>query len=296
MKIKKITKLNDIYTRYDLSIKGTHNFVCSNVVVHNTSAHIKIERENVSYFSGGVSQNAFEDVVKGIVEKNLSSADLPIDIPIFIYGEAYGGSCQKMSRVYGPDLKFVVFDVKIGEIWLNVPNAEDVAKKLGLEFVHYELIDAEIEEINAQRDSPSVQSERNGVGNKDWKEGIVLRPLQELIKSNGKRVISKHKREEYRETKTPRDISPEQLKILSNAQDVADEWVTEMRLIHVLDKLTKEPPTPELIPKLIPAMIEDIRREGEGEIEWSKEAGQAIAKNTVCLFKTYINKILNEVT
>lgn len=259
--------------------------------IHGTSAHISIRPANdvccqgISYFSGGVSKVNFQRLLSPVIESALvNDIDVDLDQEITLYGEAYGGSCMKMSSTYGKDLKFIVFDVKIGDCWLDVPNAANVAHKFGLEFVDYRIIATEIGIIDAERDRPSVQAVRNGMGADKAREGIVLRPLAEMTRSNGTRVISKHKGEGYEETKTKREVSPEQLAVLSDAIEVADEWVTEMRLGHVLSKLEGEQDM-TIIPKLIPAMIEDVKREGSMEIEWSKEVSTAIGRRAVVLMK-----------
>ncbi len=135
-----------------------------------------------------------------------------------MHGEAYGGKQQGMSETYGKELKFIVFDVKIGETWLDVINAEDVTKKKGLEFVDYVQIKTDLELIDAERDKPSTQAKRNGVVEDKLREGVVLRPLTECTKSNGKRIIVKHKRDEFKETKTKREVDPEKLRILKESK------------------------------------------------------------------------------
>lgn len=207
--------------------------------IHGTSAHIALHSvRDITYFSGCVSQQRFEDLVSPTIEAAIvSEVDVDLAQGVTLYGEAYGGSCMKMSNTYGKDLKFVVFDVKIGDCWLDVPNANDVAHKFGLAFVDYVKISSDIRTIDAQRDRPSVQARLNGMGTDKKREGIVLRPLHEMTRSNGTRVMSKHKAKGYEETKTKREVSTEQLAVLSDANEVADEWVTEMRLAHVLDKL-----------------------------------------------------------
>ena len=59
---------------------------------------------------------------------------------VILFGEAYGGSQQGLSETDGTELKVVVFAVKMGDYWLDVPNAEQVTSKLGLEFVAYRQI------------------------------------------------------------------------------------------------------------------------------------------------------------
>lgn len=264
--------------------------------IHGTSAHISIDLNDrspngVKLFSGGISHQIFIDLIRDIVINNAQQNFDELPESFTVYGELYGGSCQKMSNTYGKEIKFIAFDVKVGDCWLDVPNAEDICKKLGVEFVSYVKIPADIETINAERDKPSIQAERNGMGNDKKREGVVLRPLIELTKNNGKRLICKHKADGYEETKTKREVSPEQLKVLSNAKEIAEEWVTEMRLIHVLDKLDGEKDM-TIMPALIPAMIEDIKREGEGEIEWSKEVSTAIVREASKKMKAMLNKVV----
>ncbi|CAN2047832.1 hypothetical protein GMMP1_510006 [Candidatus Magnetomoraceae bacterium gMMP-1] len=208
---------------------------------------------------------------------------------IIIYGEAYGGKQQGMSDTYGKELKFIGFDVKINNLWLNVPNAEEICKSLNIEFIDYVKCKTDLKNLDFERDKPSTQAIRNKCGDK-IREGIVLRPLIELIKNNGERIITKYKRDEFIETKTPRKINSKRLKVLEDAKSIADEWVTEMRLKHVLDKLPKEINI-EGVKDVILAMIEDVYREAKGEIIESKEVRKAISSKTVSLFK---NKLKND--
>lgn len=207
---------------------------------------------------------------------------------VTVFGEAYGGKQQAQSYRYGKQLKFVAFDVKVGDHWLDVPNAAQVCARLGLEFVHYVEVSTDLADLDAQRDAPSEQARRNGIVGDQPREGVVLRPLREFRDTNGDRIISKHKRAEERETKTPRDVSvdPGQLKVLDDARAIADEWVTPTRLEHVLDKLG--PVTMEDTPRVIAAMIEDVLREGSTEVVDSKEARKAIGSATAHLFKARV--------
>jgi hypothetical protein len=157
--------------------------------------------------------------------------------------------------------------------------------------VDYVKIPTEINAINAERDRPSTQAIRNGMGDNHKREGVVLRPPFEVTKNNGNRIIVKHKRDEFRETATPRVIDdPEKLKVLEDANAIAVEWVTQMRLQHVLDKLKN--PCMENMREIIRAMSEDIKREGEGEIVWNKEVEKAIGKATSSAVKSHFQSLL----
>ena len=259
--------------------------------IHGSSANISWnnETQEVNFFEGGVSRHAFIALFDSAKLKNKFSEMFP-DVSVTVYGEAYAGSCQKMSATYGKELKFVVFDVLVNNIWLNVPNANDVATKLDLDFVNYVQTSTDIESLNYQRDRDSVQAVKNGVGTGKLREGIVIRPLEEFFNNRGERVIVKHKRDEFKETATPRVISDEKLQVLTEANAISDEWVTEQRLEHVLDKLPKDIGM-ESTKQVIMAMVADIYREAEAEIVESKEVTNAIGKKTVALFKARIQKL-----
>jgi hypothetical protein len=257
--------------------------------VHGTSAHISWKNNQVTFFSGGESPTNFRSLFD---EQALFNDFTILGHPdVTIYGEAYGGKQQGMRHTYGDKLCFIVFDIKIGDIWLTVPNMADVAAKFGLEVVPWLKVSTDLASLDLERDRPSEVAIRRGIAVPKAREGVVLRPLAEFIASNGSRVIAKHKCSEFSETKTPRPIvDPSKLSILNDAQSIADEWVTPMRLEHILQKLPSDVGM-EATPKVINAMIEDVFREAKGEIIESKEAKAAIGKVTAKLFKAHVSKI-----
>jgi len=250
--------------------------------IHGTSAHVGWNGK-LYFFSGGESYDMFV----GLFDKNslIRNFESLGHGKCIIYGEAYGGKCQGMRNTYGDKLRFVAFEVMIGDNFLCVPAAEAIVKSFGLDFVPYEKIECTIDNLNLWRDMPSQQSMKNGIIGERKREGIVVRPIKEFVKNNGQRVIAKHKSDEFAETKTPRSIADEvdKLEVLSKANEIADEWVTEMRLSHVLDNFPEA--GTEQIPSILKAMNEDIRREAGEEIVFSKEANRAISKKTAEMFK-----------
>jgi len=290
LRIIQIYRLPEFYTRYDLTIAETHNFVANGFVVHNSSAHITWSGGFLSFFSGGAKSEQFielfnQDELRSAFEK-FGEGDVKI------YGEVYGGKMQKMSATYGKELKFVAFEVKVGESWLVVPAAESVAWAAGLEFVHYKQIPATLEAIDAERDAESWQAVRNKMGPGHIREGVVLRPLMELRKNNGERIIAKHKRAEFAEhLHQPKVVDPAQLQVLMAAEAIADQWCVPMRLEHVLQ--TIEATGMEHTSMVIKAMLADIQRESVGEIVWSKAAEQAIGKRAAQLWKKRVCNIAN---
>jgi hypothetical protein len=259
--------------------------------IHGTSAHIALKDGLLRMFSGGEKHDNF---VKLFDTQALLQAMIGIGHPeVTVFGEAYGGKQQGQSYRYGTVLKFVAFDVKVGDYWLDVPNAHQVCTKLGLEFVHYVLGPTDIVWLDSQRDAPSEQARRNGIVGDQPREGVVLRPTREFRDNGGHRIISKHKRPEERETKTQREVGdPTKLAVLVEADAIALEWVTPTRLEHVLDKLG--PVGMPETPKVMTAMIEDILREGAGEIVDSKEARRAIGAVTAKMFKKHLVDALHK--
>ena len=263
--------------------------------IHGTSSHIAYRRDEnkLSFFSGGSNSNEFlklfdQETLLHRFQEN--AVNHPNANKVTIYGEACGGKLQGMKATYGPNLKFVAFDVNVDGIWFNVPQAETFVLDMGLEFVHYRLIDTTQEAIDAEMMADSVQAVRNGMGTGHMREGIVLRPIQEFVHQgeNGGRIICKHKRPEFAEREhTPHiGLEPEKLMVLSEAKAVSDEWVTAMRLVHILDAFPNA--QMEDVNKIIAAMKADVEREAEGEIVMSKEVGKAIGKKTVELFKAHL--------
>lgn len=274
--------------------------------IHGTSTHIAFNPTDNSlrFFSGGTKHDSFVKLFNqpDLIEK-FKSLQIPVDREITVFGEGYGGKEQGMRDTYGPDLKFIAFDVKIGNRWLSVTDAEDVVKKLGLEFVFYKKVSTyfteengvrKYVELDAERDATSEQALRNGVVGFRKREGIVIRPPVEMTLNNGSRVMAKHKRDEFRETASPRVIvdDPSKLKVLNDAQLVASEWVTNERLNHVLDKIPDHDMTK--IPVIIKAMTEDVLREGSGELVDSKEVRAALGKKTVELYKGKLNSSIGK--
>lgn len=257
--------------------------------IHGTSAHIRWSGGELHFSSGGEKHERFVSLFN---RDTLAANFLGIGHdPVIVYGEAYGGKQQGQSKRYGTELRFVAFEVQVGESFLQVEQAADFVSKLGLEFVHYVKVSTDLAALDAERDAPSEQAKRNGIVEPQTREGVVLRPLYEVRDNRGERVMAKHKRDDERETKTPRAVvDPAKLQVLQAAEAIAEEWVTPTRLAHVLDKLGDV--NIEQTRDVIAAMTEDVLREGAGEVVDSREARAAIGKKTAGLFKARLSSAL----
>ncbi len=286
--------------------------------VHGTSAHVTLKKRvspvgiavneageelalgqeadqaiDVTFFSGGASHMSFIQLFDVEDLKRRFRTMGPTELTV--YGEAYGGSMQRMRETYGDKLLFIAFEVEIGERFLPVESADMMVQQLGLEFVPWRKISTDLAVLDAERDAPSVVAVRRGITKPMPREGIVLRPPIEIgyqqVNGGGfGRIIAKHKSAAFSERTSKKDttVDPGKLEVLTKANEIADEWVTTMRMEHVLDKLQARMGrqlAPEDTRAVIDAMIEDVTREAKDEIVASKEAIGAISKNTAKLFR-----------
>lgn len=113
-----------------------------------------------------------------------------------LFGEGYGPKIQGGGK-YRNDHSFVLFDVKIGDFWLDRANVNDVARKLGIDSVpvigHGTLHDA-IDLVSSNGSSYMMTSTWG-----DFEaEGIVARPQVPLFNRKGERIICKIKAVDFR--------------------------------------------------------------------------------------------------
>jgi Rnl2 family RNA ligase len=212
---------------------------------------------------------------------------------IKVHGEGYGGKQQKMSATYGPKLRFIAFDIYIetdeSTFFLDVPVAEEIVQKLNLEFVHYVRGPNQSEWIENQSNMESVQAIRNGMGSGKLREGIVVRPLSETKMKNGKRAIFKHKNAEFWEIRTRRPLG-ERVKVVEVVNEIVNDWVTENRFQHVVDRILQQKDNKNIETKdirlFLELMVEDVKRESEGEVVWSENLARSIRQKSAQMFKT----------
>lgn len=112
---------------------------------------------------------------------------------VCLYGEGYGAKIQKGGGNYISDgVDFVLFDVKVGEYWLNRKDVDDIANKLNIKSVPI---------IGEGTLQDAVEICRKGFKSQ-WgdfeSEGIVARPKNELFRRNGERIITKIKCKDFR--------------------------------------------------------------------------------------------------
>jgi hypothetical protein len=113
------------------------------------------------------------------------------DADLCLYGEGYGAKIQKGGGNYRHDQDFVLFDVRIGNWWLQRHDVEKIGADFGLEVVPI---------IGRGTLPEMVDMARHGFAS-TWgdftAEGVVARPSVELAARSGQRIITKIKWKDF---------------------------------------------------------------------------------------------------
>lgn len=121
---------------------------------------------------------------------------------VILFGEGYGPKIQNGGN-YREDISFVLFDVKIGDFWLDRENVADVGSKLGLDVVPeigqgtlQDAIEIVSSGLTFTETGATKRWGRGGLQSQ-WgnfeAEGIVARPMVPLFDRKGQRIITKIK-------------------------------------------------------------------------------------------------------
>ncbi len=108
-----------------------------------------------------------------------------------LYGEGYGAKINRGGN-YRQDQSFVLFDVRVGDWWLNRDGVEDVAMTLGIQVVPVVgrgTLYGAIEIVGSGFTSTWGEFEA---------EGVVCRPSAQLFDRRGRRIICKVKSRDLR--------------------------------------------------------------------------------------------------
>lgn len=120
------------------------------------------------------------------------------NILITLYGEGYGARIQKGGNYRPKDVSFRLFDVRVGDWWLEPENILDIAYKLGINTTPNLGVMTLEEAVKFIKSNPkSIVAKEEG-GNPDYPmEGIVARSYPLVLRRNGKRVIWKLKQKDF---------------------------------------------------------------------------------------------------
>lgn len=162
--------------------------------IDGTNVRVAFDGENISF--GGKTDRA--EHPKALIEK-LHDIFIPkIGIfkekfhgPVCLYGEGFGGRIQKAGPKYSKDIDFILFDVRIGNWWLERDNVNNIADFLGIKSVPI-VGNGNLRAMTRFVSVGMVSSFGNFLS-----EGLVARPSTELIARNGRRIITKLKHTDF---------------------------------------------------------------------------------------------------
>src|SRR3990167_228465 len=144
----------------------------------NAQIHVKLLYSLQALFEGTRKRQLFRTIFTDATE-------------VCLYGEGYGASIQSGGKYIADRTSFVLFDVKIGNIWLERTNVEDIASKFGIKVVPI---------VGKGTILDAVEMTHKGFISQ-WgdfiSEGLVLRPKVELLNRRGVRVITKIKHKDF---------------------------------------------------------------------------------------------------
>lgn len=113
--------------------------------------------------------------------------------PCTFYGEGYGARINK-GGVYIPDgVDFILFDIKINDIWLEWEDVYSIGQKVGLKTVSDIAVGTLQQAINMIKGGLKSELRVDG----GLAEGLVCKPFIELKDRRGRRIITKIKHRDY---------------------------------------------------------------------------------------------------
>ncbi len=108
--------------------------------------------------------------------------------PVTFYGEGYGGKIQS-GGAYKKEQDFILFDIMIGDVFLERENIENIAESFNLKVVPIvmtDTIEKAVEYVKTKPKSLIAIEEKES-------EGLVGVPLARLVDFRGNRIIVKIK-------------------------------------------------------------------------------------------------------
>lgn len=113
--------------------------------------------------------------------------------PVTFYGEGYGAKIQAGGGLYREDVGFILFDVAVGDTFLDRENVEEIAKSFGIDVVPIVLegtIQEAVDYVKSKPKSLIAKQEKES-------EGLVGTPKVRVLNHKGDRIIVKVKVKDF---------------------------------------------------------------------------------------------------
>jgi len=113
---------------------------------------------------------------------------------VCLYGEGYGNKIQTGNVYMTDSVDFILFDVRVGSVWLTRESTEDIAKKVSIKIVPIiskgDLMTA-VSMVRAGFIS-TISQDRRYIA-----EGLIMKPSIDLLTRTGERIITKIKHKDF---------------------------------------------------------------------------------------------------
>lgn len=189
------TLLKGVYSRPEFEYLKDNDWTFTEKV-DGTNIRVMWDGQNITF--NGKTDNAQmpAQLVTKLQEKFLTQVELfketfGVEGGVCLYGEGYGAGIQRGGGNYRQDKDFVLFDIKIGDFWLQRKDIFEISSKFKIDIVPI---------VGIGPLSEMISTVRNGLKS-TWgdfpAEGLVARPTTELRARNGQRIITKLKCKDF---------------------------------------------------------------------------------------------------
>lgn len=157
----------------------------TNIRVHWNGHKVEFSGRTDNSQISSLLANYLNETFGGMVNEELFEQKFG-ENEVILFGEGYGPGIQK-GGAYRSDVSFILFDVMVGDIYLERHNVEDIATTFGIDIVPIVGTGTIQEAVNYVISKP-----KSTIGTANM-EGVVARPLIEMKDRMGRRVITKIK-------------------------------------------------------------------------------------------------------
>lgn len=190
------TLLEGTWAKPEFELLKDIDWICTEKI-DGTNIRIMWDGENVRF--GGKTDNAqIPTILITALQDTFTNEKMKACFPdvdnVCLYGEGYGKKIQKGGNYLPDRADFILFDVKVGDWWLNRDANEDIAKKLEIRVVPI---------MGIWKLEQAIEFVKKGfkstiADNKDYiAEGLIMKPVTELFNRKGERIISKIKYKDF---------------------------------------------------------------------------------------------------
>lgn len=169
--------------------------------IDGTNISIEITKENIVFHGRTENADIYTPLLNKLKElftkestKCLFDYDASVE-SITLFGEGYGSGIQSGRRYLSNSVDFILFDVRIGNWWLNRKNVSDIADNLNIKVVPNLGLYTIPEAISfVKKGFRSLIAEDSTL----LAEGLVLRTPLGILDRNGERIITKIKTKDFK--------------------------------------------------------------------------------------------------